>query len=129
MSVELHWEKDIPVVVVNNDRLTASTAPALKALYTKMVLEEKHKYIVTSLEHVDLVDSAGLSALLMGHRLCRDVGGVMVLYGVRGYVEKVIHISQLHHVFHIVANREAAIDYVIMAKAEESLSPGEDSPS
>lgn len=124
MSVEVHWEKDIPVVVVNTDKLTASLSPTLKALYTKMVIDEGQKYIVTSLEKVDLVDSAGLSALLAGHRLCRDAGGALVLYGVKGYVEKVIHISQLHHVFHIVANKEAALDYVIMAKMEEQLSSG-----
>lgn len=120
--------KGFPVVRLPYSKVTSVQAPALKALFTNMVKEGK-KYIAVDLTQVEYIDSSALSALLLGHRLTRDSGGTMVLFGVKGWTQKVIEVSELHKVFEIMQDQEHAIDYLILSQVSSELQNREDNSS
>ena len=43
-------------------------------------------------------DSSGLSAILLGNRLCKDAGGKFIIASLKPNVQKLIEISQLNSV-------------------------------
>ena len=93
------------------EKLDASNAPELKALF--LLLNKKSiNNIVLDLTNSKYCDSSGLSAILIGNRLCKDSGGVFILAGLQPNVKKLIEISQLHNVLNIVAKPEEASELV-----------------
>ncbi len=71
-------------------------------------------------------DSSGLSAVLIGNRLCRDTEGTFVLSGLQPSVEKLIQISQLDRVLTITPTSSEAYDYVVMEMTEGELGKNTD---
>ena len=65
-------------------------------------------------------DSSGLSAILVGNRLCRNSSGAFVTTGLSDAVRKLIQISQLDQVLAITATLEAAIEFVLADEMERS---------
>jgi anti-anti-sigma factor len=66
-------------------------------------------------------DSSGLSAVLIGNRLCRDAGGTFVLSGLQPAVERLVAISQLDKVLTIGPTAAEAFDLVVMEITESEL--------
>ena len=62
--------------------------------------------IVLDLNGIVYCDSAGLSAILVAHRLCRTVNGTFVLTGLSKEVERLVTISQLDSVLNIAYSEE-----------------------
>lgn len=89
------------------EKLDAASAPELKALFL-MLNKNSINNIVLDLSKTKYCDSSGLSAILIGNRLCKDSGGKFVLSGLQANVKKLIEISQLHNVLNITADAEAA---------------------
>lgn len=89
------------------DKLDASFAPELKALFL-MLNKNSENNIVLDLAKSKYCDSSGLSAILIGNRLCKDSGGVFVLAGLQPNVKKLVEISQLHNVLNIVDSAKEA---------------------
>ncbi|HTB31442.1 MAG TPA: STAS domain-containing protein, partial [Bacteroidia bacterium] len=61
---------------------------------------EGAKNIILDLSDSRYCDSSGLSAILVGNRLCKNAGGKLVITGVREPVKKLILISQLDSILH-----------------------------
>ncbi|MFM9052204.1 MAG: STAS domain-containing protein, partial [Bacteroidota bacterium] len=70
---------------------------------------------------VQYCDSSGLSALLVGYRLCRDANGTYVLTGVQDHVRKLISISQLDTMLQVVPTLNEAVDLIYMTEVEKQL--------
>jgi anti-sigma B factor antagonist len=89
------------------EKLDASNASELKA---ELVLINKNSVnnIILDLEKTKYCDSSGLSAILIGNRLCKDSSGRLVICGLQPNVAKLIQISQLDKVFNITADLESA---------------------
>src|SRR5690606_13075757 len=107
-------EGDQYVVIESQiEKLDSLTAPDIK---TELVflLKSGKKNIIVDLEKTKYVDSSGLSALLTGNRLCKEVKGSFVICCLQPSVEKLIQISQLTTVFEITPTRNEAIDIVMM---------------
>jgi anti-anti-sigma factor len=66
-------------------------------------------------------DSSGLSAVLIGNRLCRDAEGSFVLTGLQPSVEKLVQISQLDKVLKIVPTASEGFDLLVMEITESEL--------
>ena len=77
--------------------------------------------MVLDLSETRYIDSSGLSAVLIGHRGCRDSGGSFVLCGLQPAVAKLVTISQLDNVLKIVPTSQEAIDFVYMEEVERDL--------
>ena len=97
-----HQEQGKYTVVNSNvDKLDATNAPELKAVFL-LLNKQGVNNIVLDMSKSKYCDSSGLSAILIGNRMCKDSGGVFVLAGLQANVKKLIEISQLHNVLNIV---------------------------
>lgn len=105
-------EKDNYTVVTSNvEKLDSTNAPELKS---ELVLINKNSVnnIVLDMSNSRYCDSSGLSAILIGNRLCKDSGGKFVISGLQPNVMKLVEISQLNNVLNIEES---------LAEAESSM--------
>ncbi|UKN02541.1 STAS domain-containing protein [Paracrocinitomix mangrovi] len=94
-------EKDNYTIVTSNvEKLDSTNAPELKS---ELVLINKNSVnnIVLDMSQSRYCDSSGLSAILIGNRLCKDSGGKFVISGLQPNVMKLVEISQLNSVLNI----------------------------
>ena len=97
-----------------------SDLPDLKAELVQLA-KSGHLNIVLDLTESRYCDSSGLSAVLVGNRLCRDEQGTFVLCGLQPTVEKLVQISQLDRVLNITPTVNEAVDFVYMEATEKEL--------
>ncbi len=107
MNFEQQTKENYTLVTANVEKLDASNAPELKALFL-FLNKSSVNNVVLELSNSKYCDSSGLSSILIGNRLCKDSGGTFVLSGLQANVQKLIQISQLHNVLNIVANADEA---------------------
>ena len=109
MNFTVDPQGQIVVVRAEVAKLDASNAPELKAHFLQL-----HKvganYILLDMSKTHYCDSSGLSAVLIGNRLCNESDGKLVLSGLQPSVHKLIEIAQLDKVLHIGHNTHAALD-------------------
>ncbi len=99
------------VIQSNVEKLDATNASELKS---ELVLLNKNAVnsIILDLNKTKYCDSSGLSAILIGNRLCKDSGGVFAISGLQANVEKMVKISQLDKVLNIHGDLKAAASFV-----------------
>lgn len=112
------------VVVSEVEKLDTLSAPDLK---TELVFQLKsgNRNLIVDLTNTRYCDSSGLSALLTGNRLCKEINGTFALCGLQAPIEKLVNISQLQSVFNITPTRNEAIDLVLMEEIERDLEADE----
>ena len=114
-------QKEKLVFITSNvEKLDAIYAPELKS---ELVLQNRsdQRNIIVDLSSTKYIDSSGLSALLVGQRLCRDSNGTFVVCGLQETVKKLISISQLDSVFKITPTLNEAVDLVYMEEVEREI--------
>jgi anti-sigma B factor antagonist len=111
------------IIILLEERLISSISPQLKSELVLMNAEG-YRNIILDLTHVSLIDSSGLSAILIGNRVCKEAGGTFVLTGVEGNVRKLIEISQLQNVLNIVPTQDEAEQFVMMEEIERDFKEG-----
>ena len=111
------------VFTLNDSNLNTVIAPDLKSeLY--LLHEADVKYVILDMSDVQYVDSSGLSALLTGHRIWKNIGA-FILTGIKSdSVKKLIEISRLQTVLNIIPTLEESIDFIKMDRLERDLSAG-----
>jgi anti-anti-sigma factor len=107
MNFDQENKENYTLVTAQVEKVDATNAPELKALFL-MLNKNAVNNIVLDLSKSKYCDSSGLSAILIGNRLCKDSGGKFVLSGLQANVQKLIEISQLHNVLNIVAESNDA---------------------
>ncbi|WP_448529980.1 STAS domain-containing protein [Raineya sp.] len=112
-------EKHFLLKILAN-KLDASNALEIKQAV--LGLKDKNvKNLIINLNDVKYIDSSGLSAILVAHKVCTEAQGIMVLCGVSEHVLKLIKISQLDKVLDILPTEEEAIDAVFMKELEKEF--------
>ncbi|MCB9334559.1 MAG: STAS domain-containing protein [Flavobacteriales bacterium] len=101
------------LISLSTDKLDAVVSPDLKA---ELVLINKsgEKNIVLDLSSVKYCDSSGLSALLIGNRMCKEVNGSFIISSLQPAVQKLVTISQLDGILNITPTLPEAIDLLFM---------------
>ena len=112
------------LVTCNIENLNSVVSSELKSELV-VVNKEGSKNIVLDLSATKYADSSGLSAVLLGNRLCRDSGGTFVLTGLNEHIEKLIEIAQLDRVLNITPTLSEAVDLVFMEEIERNLGEAE----
>ena len=110
----------IAIVTSHVEKLDALHAPELKGELLR-IAKEGGNHIILDMTESRYCDSSGLSAVLIGNRLCRDSEGTFVLCGLQPSVEKLVQISQLDRVLTITPTASEAYDYVVMEMTEQEL--------
>jgi anti-anti-sigma factor len=117
MSFNKEQQDNYTIIKFSTDKLDAIVAPDLKA---ELVLISKNgaKNILIDLESVKYCDSSGLSALLIGRRLCKEVNGSFILSSLQPAVQKLIKISQLDTILNITSSIDDAKKSLFVNKTE-----------
>ncbi len=100
-------------VKVVKERLDSFIAPELKAKLV-MLASSQERNIIVNLEECIYCDSSGLSALLVGKRLCENADGTFVICNLSQNVEKLIKLAMLDTILVIAENFEEAEKFLIM---------------
>ncbi|MDX1902604.1 MAG: STAS domain-containing protein [Thermonemataceae bacterium] len=111
------------------NKIDASNALEIKKLFISLKEENADilKNIILNLKDVKYVDSSGLSAILVAHKISSELKGLMVLVGVSEHVLKLIKISQLDKVLELLPTEEEAVDAIFMKELEDELGNEENS--
>ncbi len=119
MNFQKENKNNYTIINVYTEKLDASNSSELKS---ELVLLNKNSVnqIIINLEKTKYCDSSGLSAILIGNRLCKDASGVFVVCGLQPNVEKLIQISQLDKVLHIGKSLKDAENLVANQNASEN---------
>ncbi len=118
MGFNIDKNDNYTIVSVNEEKLDTNNAPALKSELV-LVSGNGERNIILDISACQYCDSSGLSAILVGNRLCKNANGTFVLCGLTEAVDRLITISQLDTVLNIAYSTEEAID--IINKEEEKL--------
>jgi anti-anti-sigma factor len=100
--MEIHKEKfeNFTLIKVLAKKLETDLASALKSeLITISGRGEKN--LILDLSSCNYCDSNGLSAIMIGRRLCTNTAGTFILSGLNGQVEKLIEEAHLNTVIKI----------------------------
>lgn len=108
------------IVSLISEKLDGTISPSLKSEFV-MVNAGGAKNIIFDLGKTRYCDSSGLSAILVGNRICKNAGGSFVICGVQDTVKKLISISQLDSILCITPTITEAHDHVIMDEMERNL--------
>lgn len=113
MKFSLDKKEQYTVFTVLEEKLNAVKAPDLK---TELALLSNKgiNNIILNLEEVIFVDSSGLSAILVGNRLCSSNNGRLILCKLHNNVERLIKISQLDSILQIAPTVSEARDLIMM---------------
>lgn len=114
-------KKELLVVLKLEDmKLNTLNAPELKS--ELLVLNaEGYSNIILDLSQVNLIDSSGLSAILVANRLCKQSKGSLVLCGIHPNVQKLIGISQLDSILQIMPTLAEAKDFIKMEELTRQI--------
>jgi len=82
--------------------------------------------VILDLSEVNFIDSSGISAILVGRRLCENVQGTFVLTGLKANVLRLLKISQLDTMLNIVPSIQESKDFVMMEELLRELGQDDD---
>lgn len=123
MKFSIDKQEKYSVFSLEEDKLNSQVAPLLKS---EMILlnAEGIRNIIFDMTQIKFVDSSGLSSILISNRLCKNSNGTLVLTGVNEPVMRLIKISQLDSILHIVPTLQEAKDLVLMEEIERDFYDG-----
>lgn len=126
MKYTIDKQEKYCLLSLHEEKMDSSIAPNLKSQMITLQAEGVRN-IILDLTDVKYTDSSGLSALLVGNRIFQEDGGIFVLAKLSDHTMKLIKISQLDSVLHILPSVEEAIDAVFMHEIEKDMKDGESS--
>lgn len=124
MKYTIDKQEKYSLLSLHEDKMDSNIAPDLKSQMITLHAEGV-KNIILDLTEVKYTDSSGLSALLVGNRIFQEDGGIFVLAKLSEHTLKLIKISQLDSVLHILPTVEEAIDTVFMHEIENDMKDGD----
>ncbi|MDO7875691.1 STAS domain-containing protein [Hymenobacter sp. ASUV-10] len=124
MKYTIDKKESYTIITIDEKKLDTTVAPDLKSEFVKLNAEGINNLIL-DLSNVKYTDSSGLSSILIANRLCNSTGGLLVLSGLQDHVMKLITISKLESVLHILPTVEEAIDRVFLHAIERDLTDKE----
>ncbi len=120
MSLTVTQAKGYSIVKVEANKLGGVLSPELKDKFVELN-QLCVKSMILDLGNAQYCDSSGLSAILVGNRLCKDAGGAFVICEINDMINKLIQISQLDSILTIIPTQQEAMDFLIMDNIEKGL--------
>jgi anti-anti-sigma regulatory factor len=105
---------------LEEEKLGVKVAPALKSELV-FIVAEGNRNIIFDLSSVKELDTDGLDALLMGHRLCIEKGGIMVFTGDCPAFVNLAKVSHTIENLNILPTVEESIEAVFLNEIEAEL--------
>lgn len=120
MNFTAEIKEKYALVTVQAEKLGGVISPELKAKFVELN-SQGVRNIVLNMEKARYCDSSGLSAILVGNRLCKNSHGTFVLCELTDMVQKLVSISQLNSVLNITPTQQEAIDFLLMEEVGREL--------
>jgi len=120
MKYSIDKQEKYTLLRLNEEKLDSNIAPQLKSEMVTLHAEGVRN-IILDLSEVKYTDSSGLSALLVGNRVLQEDNGIFILTRLSDHTMKLIKISQLDSVLHILPTVEEGIDAVFMHEIEKDM--------
>lgn len=120
MHFSLDKQEKYVVVKLHENKLNTLIAAELKSEFL-LLNTQGFSNIIVDLNESQYCDSSGLSAILVGNRLCRNSNGAFVITGLNEPVRKLIQLSQLDQVLNITTSISGAVDFVLMDEMERNV--------
>ena len=117
MRFEIDKQEKYVLFKLNEQKLNTLIAAELKSELL-LLNTQGFNNIVLDLKESLYCDSSGLSAILVGNRLCRNSSGAFVITGLSDAVRKLIQISQLDQVLTITPTLAEAVEFVLSDEVE-----------
>jgi len=120
MKFSVDKQERYTVFTLQDEKLNSVVAPELKTeligLNTIGV-----QSVILDLANLKFVDSSGLSAILIGDRLCKQNNGNLVLCNANEYVMKLLKISQLDNILTVLPTVQEAKDFIMMEELQREI--------
>ena len=120
MHFTLDKNEKYVVVKLHEQKLNTLIAAELKSELL-LLNTQGFNNVILDLSESLYCDSSGLSAILVGNRLCRNSNGLFVITGLSDTVKKLVQISQLDQVLNITSNVTEAIEIVLTDELEKNV--------
>lgn len=120
MHFSLDKNEKYVVVKLHEQKLNTLIAAELKSELL-LLNTQGFNNVILDLSESLYCDSSGLSAILVGNRLCRNSNGLFVIAGLSDTVKKLVQISQLDQVLNITTNVTEAIEIVLTDELEKNV--------
>jgi anti-anti-sigma factor len=111
MHYTLDKKEKFAVLKLHEQKLNTLISAELKS---ELLILNSQGYIniILDLSDTNYCDSSGLSAILVGNRICRNANGSFIVTSISDPIKKLINISQLEQVLTITTTVEDAIALV-----------------
>lgn len=120
MHFSLDKTEKYVVIKLHEQKLNTLIAAELKSELL-LLNTQGFNNIILDLDESLYCDSSGLSAILVGNRLCRNANGSFVITGLSDTVMKLVQISQLDQVLNIALTANDAIDFILETEEEQKI--------
>jgi anti-sigma B factor antagonist len=120
MSFDTNKYDNYTLISFNSEKLDSIISPDLKSALV-LINKNGERNILMDLSTVKYCDSSGLSALLIGNRLCKEANGSFIVCGIQPMVKKLLKISQLDSIITETPSLPEAIDYLFMEELEREM--------
>jgi anti-sigma B factor antagonist len=107
MNFSVRNEGSFSCIKVLRERLDSFISPELKAELVMLTSNQEFN-IILDLSECIYCDSSGLSAILVGNRLCEDSEGTFIICNLSLNVEKMVKLAMLDTILMIAASLEEA---------------------
>lgn len=118
MHYSLDKNERYAVVRLHEQKLNTLISAELKSELL-IINSQGYNNIILDLTDTQYCDSSGLSAVLVGNRVCRNANGSFIITGLSDAIKKLITISQLEQVLSIAPDLEQAIRHVEVDESEK----------
>jgi anti-sigma B factor antagonist len=113
MHYTLDKNEKYAVIKLHEQKLNTLISAELKSELL-IINSQGFNNIILDLTDTQFCDSSGLSAILVGNRVCRNASGAFVITGLSEAVKKLISISQLEQVLNITSTLPEAVDAIMI---------------
>lgn len=118
MHYSLDKAEKYAVIKLHEQKLNTLISAELKSELL-IINSQGYNNIILDLTDTQFCDSSGLSAVLVGNRVCRNANGAFVITGLSDAITKLITISQLEKVLTIAPSVTDAIDMILTDEIEK----------
>ena len=120
MNFTLDKHQKYVVISLHEQKLNTLIAAELKSELL-MLHTQGFNNIILDLTESLYCDSSGLSAILVGNRLCRNTKGIFVMAGLSDTIKKLVQISQLDKVLNITDTVQEGVDGYLVEELERNI--------
>ncbi|MFK7969175.1 MAG: STAS domain-containing protein [Bacteroidia bacterium] len=114
MRFEKSANDHFATIKILDEKLDSRNAADLKKEMLFLVEAEGVRNVVLNMSGISYADSSGLSALLMGNRACRAVGGVQIVCNLNEHVSNLVQISKLDEVLSVLPSEVEAREAILL---------------